>query len=291
MLFSKTTSEILRGSWFIEPQTAFTYLDTVANLLNKKQSDFDPRPNAVAIRGVLDANGGRISHDEDVPEGSIGVLAIMGPMLKYGDLCSYGSDDLVAFAQEFENNPNIIGHIWHMDSGGGSVAAVAPYLDFLSRAKKPVVVLSDMSASANYYIAASADYIMAENNISSMFGSIGVMIEFADFQKHYEDRGIKVHTIYADASTHKNLPFQNALKGDYAAIKAEMLNPLAIKFQEHVRANRPNLKEEEGVLNGKMFFAEEAQSLGLIDGIGTMADAIEKVKLLAGARSFISTNY
>lgn len=290
MVFSKTASAILRGAWFIEPKTAQAYLNTVADILNKKQTDFDKRPEAVAIREIITPEGLVLPKEEEVPEGSVGIVSIMGPMIKYGDWCSYGSDDLVAFAKAFDDNPNIIGQVWRMDSGGGSVAAVAPYLDFLATAKKPVVTLSDMSASANYYIASSTDYIMAENNISSMFGSIGVMVQFADYQKYFEEKGIKVHTIYAEQSTHKNQYFETALTGDYDAIKTNMLNPLAQKFQDHVRAARPNLKEEEGVLNGKMFFAEEAQRLGLIDGIGNLQAAIEKVKFLASARSFISTN-
>ncbi|WP_186826702.1 S49 family peptidase [Psychroserpens burtonensis] len=291
MVFSKTANEILRSPWFMEPKSALSFLPLVADILNKTQKDFDPRPEAVAVRSVITPQGVSLPREEEIPQGSIGVVSIMGPMLKYGDWCSYGSDDLVAFAKDFDTNENIIGQVWVMDSGGGSVAAVAPYLDFLKTKKKPVVSLSDMSASANYYIASSTDFIMAENNISSMFGSIGVMIEFADFKAVYEKEGIKVHTIYADESTHKNLAFKQALEGNYDAIKAEMLNPLAIKFQQHIRASRPNLKISEGVLNGKMFYAEEAQSIGLIDGIGNLDAAINYVKFLANASSFISTNY
>lgn len=275
----------------MEPKTVLSYLDTVSTILEKKQTDFDPRPDAVSIREAYAPDGYRVPNGEEIPEGSVGIVSIMGPMLKYGDICSYGSDELVAFAKAFDDEPNIIGQIWRMDSGGGSVSAIAPYLDFLKSAKKPVVTLSEMSASANYYIASATDYIFAENNISAMFGSIGVMVEFADFRKYYEEKGIKVHTIYADESTHKNLAFQKALEGDYKAIKDEMLNPLAVKFQQHVRAQRKGLKDVEGVLNGKMFYAEEAKSIGLIDDIGNLEAAIDKVKFLASARSFISTNY
>ncbi|UOB16590.1 S49 family peptidase [Abyssalbus ytuae] len=288
MIFSRTASEILRGSWFIEPQTALKYLDVALKITSKKKSDFDPRPDAVLIREARTPEGKIISSEEDIPEGSIGIVSIMGPMIKYGDFCSWGADELVGFAEDFEANENIIGQIWRMDSGGGSVSSISPYLDFLSKRKKPVVAIADISASANYYVASATDYIMAENNISAMFGSIGVMIEFADVKGYYEKEGIKIHTIYADQSTHKNLPFEKALNGEYDSIKEEMLNPLAKQFQKFVKQHRKNLDTDvDGILNGRMFYADDALKNGLIDGIGNLNAAIEKVKLLAAGRSLI----
>ncbi|MFC0605903.1 S49 family peptidase [Winogradskyella pulchriflava] len=290
MIFSKTASEIKRGIWFMEPRIALSYADVVSNILSKTKTEIDPRPEAITIKQALAPNGAKIGYDEEIPEGSIGVVAIHGPMLKYGDWCSYGADELVGFAEEFEAHDNIIGQIWLMDSGGGSVAAIAPYLDFLNKTNKPVVALCDLCASASYYVASATDYIMAENNISAMFGSIGVMIQFADYKKYYEKEGIALHEIYADQSKDKNLDFRKALENDYEPMKTEMLNPLAIQFQEHVKASR-NLTDANAVLSGKMFYAEKALQLGLIDGIGNMSAAINKVKFLASARSLISNNY
>lgn len=291
MIFSKTASEIKRGIWFMEPRIALSYADVVTNILTKNKTDFDKRPKAIVIRQAIDGNGYKIRPDEDIPEGSIGIVSINGPMIKYGDWCSYGADELVGFAKEFDDNPNIIGQIWLMDSGGGSVSAIGPYLDFLKQTQKPVVSLCDLCASANYYVASSTDYIMAENNISAMFGSIGVMIQFADYKKFYEDKGIALHEIYADQSENKNLDFRMAIEGDYEPMRTEILNPLAVQFQEHVKAMRPNLKNQKEVLSGKMYYASEALALGMIDSIGNMQDAIEKVKFLASARSLISNNY
>jgi protease-4 len=124
-----------------------------------------------------------------------------------------------------------------------------------------------------------------------MFGSIGVMIQFADYKKFYKDKGIALHEIYADQSKDKNKDFREALENNYEPIKNEMLNPLAVQFQEHVKAERPNLKNPKKVLSGGMYYAEKALEEGLIDGIGNMTKAIEKVKFLASARSLISNNY
>lgn len=279
----------------VEPQTAIAHLPDVASFLNGEQLQVIDRDNE-ASHNFIDADGGvytnRSLDADEMQPGSIMVINLMGTMIKYGTMCSWGADELTAKLQFAENNPNVIGSILHTDSGGGSVAAIGLFVDFLTGARtKPVVALCDMAASAAYYTAVHCDHIMAENNISSEFGSIGVMCQFADFSEYYEKNGIKIHTIYSDYSQNKNEEFQKALKGDYTLIKNESLNPLARKFQDAVKAARPDLKADEpGILNGKMFYAEKALELGMIDSIGNMAEAIKKVKELAGNSGDINNN-
>lgn len=280
-------SEIMRGAWMVEPQTAISHLPNVASFLNGEQlAVIDRDDETEASHFFIDAEGGQYRKgidSEDITPGSVMIVNLTGTMIKYGTMCSWGADELTAKLQSAENNPNVIGSILRTDSGGGSVAAIGLFVDFLtSNRNKPVVALCDMAASAAYYTAVHCDHIMAENNISSEFGSIGVMCQFADFSEYYEKEGIKIHTIYSDHSANKNEEFQKALKGDYTLIKNESLNPLAVKFQNAVKDARPELKEEPGLLNGKMFYAEKALELGMIDSIGNMGAAIEKVKELAG---------
>ncbi|MFH0760741.1 MAG: hypothetical protein V2A67_04495 [Bacteroidota bacterium] len=55
-----------------------------------------------------------------------------------------------------------------------------------------------------------------------------------------------------------------------------MLNPLAAEFIRAVKSARPQIKEgdDRGVFQGETFFTEDAESLGLIDGVRTLAQAI-----------------
>jgi protease-4 len=108
------------------------------------------------------------------------------------------------------------------------------------------------------------------------------MMQFPDYAKYYEEKGIKIHTIYSNLSTYKNAPFEAARKGEYASIKEEQLDPLARKFQEAVKSHRPDLDEKvEGILNGRMFYAQDALKHGLIDQIGTAQEATDLVRRLA----------
>src|SRR5690606_1097641 len=111
---------------------------------------------------------------------------------------------------------------------------------------------------------------------------IGVMVSWADFGKMYEKQGITLHSVYADQSTHKNDLFKKAngeegADPDYTPLKQTLLNPLAIQFQDAVKANRPKLNQEvEGILAGSVFMADAALEHGLIDAIGTTETAVAK---------------
>lgn len=218
------------------------------------------------------------------PSGSVAVIALRGDMLKEGTMCSYGTEEIAAVIREAAASPKIIGIRLDIDSGGGAVDAIAPMLDairFCQDQGKPVVASCDLCASAAYYVACHCDEIIANNSISAEFGSIGVMIQFPDYAKYYEQKGIKVHTVYSDLSSYKNAPFEAALKGDYKSIREETLNPLARQFQQAVRNRRRNLDEKvDGILNGRMFFAADAKSHGLIDAIGNADTATEEVRRL-----------
>lgn len=289
MSLSRTASEIQKGMWMVAPTMANKYIHS-ANLILKATSHLNNlRIEAGFVREVVDADGNMVRNDQEVPEGSVGIVSQVGSMYKYGSWYNWGSDELVGFAKSFDDDPNIIGQVWRDDSGGGTISSVAPWLDFLANKKKPVVSLIDTCGSANYYKNCGTDYLLAENNVSSMIGSIGVMIQINDYSKMLKETGIVEHVIESDLSEDKNKAFKLALKGDYDLIKKEYLNPSAIAFQDYVKLARKKLMvETPGIVSGKMFYAEEAKQIGLIDGVGNLQAAIEKVKLLAAARSFIN---
>ena len=146
------------------------------------------------------------------------------------------------------------------------------FLEFAATNKKPVIALVDQCCSLGYWAAAAvADKIYVDNPISAVIGSIGVQISFMDAIPHYESLGYKHHHITPPESKDKNSVFKDVLEGKYDRIKKEMLSPLAVLFQDAVRASRPGLIEEDGVLHGKTYMYQDAIRLGLIDGITTAA--------------------
>lgn len=288
-----TFSDFQKGLWMVAPHMLYPYLMSANKLFSSAQ---DPSTNkeikAGFVREIIDPSGNIVNtHQEEVPQDSVGIVRSVGPMYKYGGWWYWGTDELVEFARFFDNHPNIVGQVWQDDSGGGMISSIPPFLNFLKTKKKPVVSLLDTCASACYYKNCGTDYVMAENNISAMFGSIGVMVQFYDFTGMLKEMGIKEHIIESNLSKDKNKTFKLALEGKYDLIKKEMLDPAAVMFQEHVKKMRPNLESEvPGLLSGKMFYTEEALDYGMIDGVGSLEEAIDRVKFLASARSFITVS-
>lgn len=66
-------------------------------------------------------------------------------------------------------------------------------------------------------------------------------------------------------------------------IKREELNPLAQRFQDEVASKRGEKldKSVEGILSGRMFYAEDALKYGLIDSIGDKQYAINRARELS----------
>ncbi|MDC7994454.1 S49 family peptidase [Altibacter sp. HG106] len=221
----------------------------------------------------------------DIPEGSVAVVKMVGPMMKYWSWWFQGADEVVAqldFANDLQNIACIIAVI---DGPGGAVSAIPPFIDFARRKKKPIVALMDQSLSLHRWIPdAIADHQMADNDIVSRFGSIGVMSSWMYLGKYYEDLKIVMEEVYPEESKHKNevwrLYKEDPEKGK-ALLRKMRLAPMAQKFQGAVKAAHPNLIEEEGVLTGRTFSAEDAVRINMIDSIGNMEEAMSMGLALA----------
>lgn len=276
-------SQILRGYWFLRPEDVIAGQTIVCKLLTGEYNDTSVKQLSESVPMSQSVADGGSSYDK-ASKGSVAIVSLKGTMLKYSTWCSYGTGEIAAQVREAARHENIDAIVLDIDSGGGACNAVAPLADAIREARtagKPVVASCDLAASAAYWIASCCDRIVANNAISSEFGSIGVMCSFADARPVYEKMGYKFHEIYADQSVNKNEDFNLALQGDYALIKQETLNPLAVNFQETVKANRPALKTDvPGILSGKMFYAKAAQEAGLIDEIGSLSRAVELARSL-----------
>ncbi|MFY0628651.1 MAG: S49 family peptidase [Reichenbachiella sp.] len=289
-------SQIMQGTFFMSPQMYVSMIPQFEKYLAFKSNELSELDKRSAFDiNARSSNGDSHSLYDEAPEGSVAVIPIKGAMLKYGTWWQYGMLEIAAFARAAIYHKNISAIVLDIDSGGGGADAIACILQIISEAKaqgKVVVAKVDTCCSAAYYVASACDWIIADNTISSMIGSIGVMASYVDLKPYYEKEGIVFHDIYADESNHKNQPFIMAMKGEYELIKKEWMSPMAIAFQNHVKTERASTLDEsvEGIIAGKVFFAEDALKHGLIDEIGDEFTAIEKARLLAEGKNLLSTS-
>ena len=291
MVFSNLYSAVCRAKWFLSFREAEANLLLVQRLLSHDASLADGKPlvESEPIPVMLDDEGRLMKRSgtfDEAPEGSTAIIPLRGTMLKYGTMCSYGTLEVADTICEAAQSPKISSIVLNIDSGGGSVDAIAPLADAIRQAqskRKAVVASCSLCASAAYYVASYCNEIRADNDIDAEFGSIGVMMSFADYAKYYESVGVKVHTIYSTLSDYKNAPFEAAKKGEYDKIRDEELDPLARDFQENVKRNRgARLKlDTEGLLRGRMFYARDAVRVGLADAVGSLGQAAARSRELS----------
>jgi protease-4 len=284
MKINKTLMDLIRSDWLISLEGLKGYAAIAHKIITGQSVTIGEKTDALV--SVFDSKGKRIvandKGDVVLSKDSIAVVDMVGPMMKYGDWCSYGADDIVSQLQILDANPNIAGIVLKIDGPGGAVSAISPFIDFGANKTKPVIALVDQCCSLHYWIACTAaDYIMADNNVSATIGSVGVMTSFADNRKYLESLGYTFHDIYAPESEHKNEAFTLAREGKYDMIQNEHLSPLAIKFQEAVRSARPNLKEATGVLTGRTFGADKALAYGMIDAVGNLRQAMSRLYVMS----------
>lgn len=280
----KLAKEIYASAWHIDPITFQSYSKLLEDFRSGLVLDKNaPKANMFGIldkANVFDAT--RISRMDDVPEGTIAVYNFDSVITKHGGMSHYGTTEIAAQFAKMEATENVIGHIFKIESGGGSANAIKYIRDVSSKANriKPLVTYAeDIMASAAMYIASDSDYIFA-NHKDALIGSIGTMIQFDGYKANTEDsNGVRHIRVYASQSVNKNKDFEEALNNfNFEPIQKAMLDPHAQEFINDMKANRPNMTKEQGT--GAIYNAIDVVGT-LIDGIGNMSDAVEKVKELS----------
>ena len=198
----------------------------------------------------------------------VSVLTVDGPITRNGGGCSYGSIDHRNMMIKAANHPLCRGHIFIINTPGGSAWAKNDYEQAINYARsqgQPVIAFVDgMCASAGMYLASLCDeryYMHPKDEI----GCIGVMASFytqADGSKNqFTDE--TYHELYDPESFDKNREFRDiANDGDSEKLVKE-LGELGVEFRADVKKACPAAKDEH--LHGKVFDAEEVKGILMDD--------------------------
>lgn len=268
----------LRGPWMITPEQAAAMAPVLQGVINGYITEIDKGPAArkISCADLIPAPKGKANPYESK---SIYVTYLLGTMLKYDSCGDPGTRTIGEELRKADADPEVLGHIIVADSGGGSSDSVPELADAIRSCSKPVVGFIDgTAASACIYALSYCDRIIAHQP-KDRVGCIGTLVQLSGYPKFHKDSdGYVSARIYADAATEKNADYEAALEGNFQVIREQTLNPLNEQFTSDVRANRPNVKDDQ--LTGRTYFAEDVVG-SLIDSIGTMADAATAVADLA----------
>ena len=302
----RTASAILKGYWFIEPAYVQAHLPLLIGML-KGENQFNE--NLVRKKAESDISSaelpGRIhyataqstgvfsvtpfTNTDRLPYNSIAQIDILGPVLKYGDYCSFGSMELNDLLIRMANSDRVKGVILNFDSPGGQADGCGTFADTIRAVSKIKPVLSivqdGMCASAAMWIATSAQEVYLTRNTDRV-GSIGAYCRLVDISARLEQDGIKVIDVYAPQSTDKNKEHTDAIAGDDSLLKNE-LKFLVEEFKKDVIAGRGQRlrTDKEDPFTGKMYRSKDALKMGLIDGIKPFAAVITRMENLISLRA------
>ncbi|HYR95155.1 MAG TPA: signal peptide peptidase SppA [Candidatus Binatus sp.] len=168
--------------------------------------------------------------------------------------------------------------------GGGVTASDQIYSEivrFKQRQQIPVIAaLGDLAASGGYYVACSADRIVAHP--TTVTGSIGVILMNLNLEGLLGKIGVRNETY--KAGEHKDLlsPFRRATPEERRIVQS-ILDSLHARFVAVVRESRPKLDRARlaQLTDGRIFDASQALEAGLVDQVGDLHTAIDAAKAAA----------
>ncbi len=202
----------------------------------------------------------------------------------FGATSAIRSDDTAEAIYDAIDDKAVKAIVFRVSSPGGSPEASEQILAAVRAARaagKPVVVsMGDYAASGGYWISSEADWIVAQP--STLTGSIGVFggkFVVADLLGRFgvNLRGLSIGGEYADAFS----PAQSFTPAQRAAFSAQMDRTYE-EFVERVARGRrlPEARVRE-IARGRVWTGAQAKSLGLVDQIGGLTEAIAKARQLA----------
>lgn len=179
--------------------------------------------------------------------------------------------------------------VLRINTPGGSVTTsdiISHEIDnFKKKRKVPVVAeLMDVAASGGYYIASSADRIIAHP--TTVTGSIGVIAISVNASGLMEKIGITNQTIKSGPMKDIGSPLKPMTEEERKVLQS-VIDGMYEGFLDRVmlgRTDRFTRDELRKIADGRVYTASQAKDLKLVDSIGYLDDAIDWAKQAAGVK-------
>jgi protease-4 len=194
-----------------------------------------------------------------------------------------GSQTIVHRLQQAREDRHVRAVVLRIDSPGGSTLAsdrIWREVERVRREKPVVVSMGNLAASGGYYIAMSADHIVADP--LTLTGSIGVFMGKADLAGLYDKLGVR-HEVIARGENAQLFSDLRPFSVEQRATIEAQLQRFYERFVERVADGRGmSFAQADSVARGRVWSGEDALALGLVDELGTLPDALRVAKELGG---------
>lgn len=239
-------------------------------------------------------------HKERVLEGGgfgvhqkIAIIDVDGVMTNGSDggLLGGGGNsvsDFVAKLRLAEKDRSVKAVVLRINTPGGSVSASDlmhhELLKFKEKTHKPVIAtMLDMACSGGYYLAVGCDEIYAQP--STITGSIGVIMKTLNYADTMKKLGLKSETFKSGELKDMMSPTKSLTEKERDILN-RIITDSYERFLAAILDGRDNLDDAtlRPIADGRIYTAQQALDLGLIDKIAYPSEAIERAKELAGLK-------
>lgn len=183
---------------------------------------------------------------------------------------------------ELAKDPNIKGVLINIDSPGGEMSASVAISDAIKELNslKPVIAYaSGTMASGSYYAAIGASQIYA--NRASFIGSIGVIMQAPNAQELAKKIGISTQVVKAGEFKEAGTFMRSWSEDERAALQSLVDDSYKLFTSDVAKARNLDINTSKEWANARVFLAEQALNLGLIDGIMSLATAKKELEALS----------
>jgi protease-4 len=187
--------------------------------------------------------------------------------------------------QKAERDERVKALIVRINSPGGTITAsdilYHELLTFKARKKIPVIaVIMDVGASGGYYAALAADTIVA--NPTTITGSIGVMMITVNAQGLLEKIGVAPLAIKSGPMKDAGSPFRSLTEPERAVFQG-IIDDMYGRFVGLIAQSRKMPEDRVRTFaDGRVYTADQALRMGLVDRIAYLEDVVALAKERAG---------
>lgn len=209
-------------------------------------------------------------------------VPVVGGLYHRGD-----SLDAVSGAQSYTNLGNVLtkagedrevrGVLLEIDSPGGEAGGCFSFADSIRAfaAIKPVwAVANSDAASAAFAIGCAADQFYAARDAE--VGSIGVVMLHVDLSQQLKDAGIVTTYIYQGDHKIDGSPYM-PLSDQAKQMFGDKIKQRYDQFVQLVAARRPMSEDDVRATQARMYLADQARDLGLIDDVLAYEEVRQKM--------------
>jgi protease-4 len=193
-----------------------------------------------------------------------------------------GSDTIAQQFRRARTDDFVKAVVVRVDSPGGvaySSEVIRHELELTKEVKPVVVSMSDVAASGGYWLAMSANRIVAEPG--TITGSIGVLMGKFNIQGLYDKLGLSTDFVATTANSTLEYPFQNFTPAQRET-ELKNMHETYNDFLEGVAEGRHmKVEDVDKIAQGRVWTGERARQLGLVDELGGLHTAIARARQLA----------